>query len=257
MSKEKLNKIIDNCTLQINDKINRFNVLNAKVITEDITLLEQREKILIEGEINVEKKIRNAVIKLSFAIDKAYKEVSEYTEGMEAAILFIESYSIHLMKKEKKLEDITDMVKKCSTALDLLTKDINFRRVDLGAGKRIISALQGVGFVLSGMVLGFLALPATICTLFAESDNDDGPGLTESMWGYIGNLFVKAFDSFKETCTGKEEPPQLKKLSHQLQALKKRYSPVPTVSESRFAFHHSNSDQGSNVLQNINEHKKT
>ena len=92
MSKEKLNKIIDNCTLQINDKINRFNVLNAKVITEDITLLEQREKILIEGEINVEKKIRNAVIKLSFAIDKAYKEVSEYTEGMEAAILFIESY---------------------------------------------------------------------------------------------------------------------------------------------------------------------
>ena len=167
-----------------------------------------------------------ALNKLSNAICTAFDEVNEWTPGLTAAIEVIEQYS----KYSKGLNGIDTVVTQCSRAMNLLTEDIKDYSSDKGVGSRIISALQGVGLALAGLVLGILAVPATILT----SGVDDIP---MAMWSFIGNLFVNAFDQFKQTWTGKVEPPELKKLSYDLNAIHERHSPATTAAKNPHAFY--------------------
>lgn len=56
-------------------------------------------------------------------------------------------------------------------------------------------------------------------------------------WGGIGNLFLNAFECFKETWTGKIEPPELKNLSIELDVLCKKCSQVPFVAQHPNSFY--------------------
>lgn len=163
--------------------------------------------------------------KLISAIRLAQDEVQDCTPGIVAAIEVVELYSALL----KKGGDINPLIEKSSASLNLLVDEIKSHSVDKGAGGRAISALQGLGFAVAGFVVSLISIVITVLLMF--SGEVIGP------YDVAKDLFTDAFKSFKETWTGKVEPPELKKLSHEIKTLNREYNPVRSVAEHPYAFH--------------------
>lgn len=248
-TKNRLNLIEETCKKDIASKEaeikNKQQELHEKQHVSGITKEQESQYSLEIGKFQYELKcISNnqvALSKLSNAICMAFDEVNEWSPGLTAAIEVIEQYSKYL----KGLNGIDTVVTQCSRAMNLLTEDIKNYSSDKGVGSRIISALQGVGLALAGVVLGILAVPATLLI----AGVNDVPG---KMWAFVGNFFVKAFDQFKQTWTGKVEPPALKKLSHDLNAIHEWHRPAPTAVKNPNAFYAEKPSSGSS-LDSINE----
>ncbi len=181
-----------------------------------------------------------ALGQLTRAISIAHEEVDAWTPGLMKAIAVVEKYSVYL----KEPKGIDELVNQSSEALNLLVEDIKSCSADKGPGGRAVSVLQMVGYEIVGIVLGAFALLGTIKIILLNS-----PGRKEnqqelkSMWGYVGNQFMNAFESYKEAMTGKVEPPELKKLSQELKALNEKYTPATSVATHPHAFHPATSSQ--------------
>jgi hypothetical protein len=234
-TKSRLESIDEACKKEIASKKNEIEKkqqeLHQKQHVSGITREQEsqynQEIAKFQKELDGLSKNQMALSKLTSAIYAAFNEIQEWTPGIIAAVSVVEEYNMYL-KSPKKADAI---VTQSSTALNLLADEIKSHSADKSAGARIISALQGIGLALAGLVLGTLAVPATIILHLGDIDND-----IASMWKFVGNLFVSAFDSFKETWSGKVEPPELKKLSHELNTLNKQYSQVTSTANHPHAF---------------------
>lgn len=179
---------------------------------------------------------RIALSLLTNAIHAAFNEIQEWTPGTLAAIVVVEKYSMYL----KQIAEIDAVVTQGSQSVNLLTDEIKKFSADKGTGGRIISALQGLGLAVAGLIFGVLTVVMIIPNAYSDCNRD-----TRNLARETKNLFAKAFECFKETWTGKIEPPELKKLSHELKALNKQYSQVTSVANNPHAFHTQSSKKGS------------
>jgi hypothetical protein len=157
-----------------------------------------------------ERQIQNleALNKLISAIRLAKDEARAWTPGIQGAIEVVILYR----KLLEKGGDINLLITKSAESLNQLVKEIK-----VGAGGRAISALQGLGLAVAGCVVSFISFFKSVLLM---------PSREVIGTYYVAeDLFTDAFKSFKETWSGKVEAPELEKLSHEIETLKRKYTP--------------------------------
>lgn len=179
------------------------------------------------------------------AIERAKDELQEWTPGILAAIEVPELYVKSLSFSHHSLKPL--IFKKSSVALDLLMEEIQSYSHVKDGNEIAFSALRGLGNAIVGFVLTAIAVPFAFIS----------GGLLDVGFSDAIDSFIFSFHCFKEAWTGKEEPPELKKLSEDIMRLKTISTPLETETQPqpRFFKHEQNRNEEKTPDLNTNKPK--